>query len=116
MQCEVAGAGVEHGRPLQGIGIGAVKARHFRAEGLVGQPIRHAIVDGVDHPADGLAAIPQRGGSSDHLDPLRRQGIDGHSVIRPDLGHIEAADTVFQRTHPVGVETTNHRPARAGRE
>ena len=37
-------------------------------------------------------------------------------MVGADIGDIEAADAVFENSHPVGVEAPNHRPTGAGGE
>ena len=84
--------------------------------GFSGSVSRHAVVDRVDDAADGLAAVAQGRRAAHDLDALRRQRIDRHAVIGPDIGDIEAADAVFENAHAVGVEAADDGPAGAGRE
>src|SRR3546814_10789073 len=60
--------------------------------------VRHAAgyapVHDVDRAADRLAAEQKHGGAMQHLDPLRRQRIDGDGMIGRGVGDVDRADAV----------------------
>ena len=116
MDGERADAAVQQRRALARIRVGAVQTGELRRKGLVRQTRGNAVVDGVDDAADRLAAVAQRRRAADHLDSLRRQRIDRNSVVRTDVGDIEAADAVFERAHPIRIESANDGPAGSGCE
>src|SRR6185369_17783846 len=97
------------------VGAGAVTTGHFGIEGI-GHARGHSLANGIHYAADGLTAIAQRGRTTHHFDALGREGIDGHAVIGPDIGDVEAADAILEYTHTIGIHAADHWPARTGSE
>jgi len=86
------------------------------ADGFVGFFIRHAVVDDVDHAANGAAAVQQGGGAAQDLDPLGLRGFDAVGMVGADVGHIVVADAVFHDAHARPAQAADDWLADAGTE
>src|SRR6188768_2116487 len=89
------------------VGATVVATHHFGIETILRHARGHPLADGIDHTADGLAAISQGRRAAHHLDALRDEGIDGHAMIRPYVGNIETADAVFQHADTVCIHAAD---------
>lgn len=74
---------------------------------------RDAIVEGVDHPADGAAAIEQGCRAANDFNALDVDRVQWYCVIVRQRRSIQRADTITQNADAVAVLTANDRPARA---
>jgi hypothetical protein len=83
---------------------GSVAEFRAAAERMRGGGRGDAVVNHVDHAADGGAAIEQRGGAAQNLDALDEQRLDTDVVIGADIGGIERADAVVEHPHAVAAE------------
>ena len=98
MHRHVAGARIEPTGQHIAPGVTAVavlegSARSARHRG------RHAVVDHVDHAADGTAAVEQRGRPAQHLDAIGQHGLGGIGVIGAGIGGIAHGHAVLQHQH-----------------
>src|SRR4030095_5985083 len=75
-----------------------------------------AVVDRIDHAADRLTAVAQRGRPAQHLDLYGCQGIDRDRVVVAEIGSVVPPNTVFGDSDTRGGQSANHREARSRSE
>ena len=73
---------------------------------------RDAVVDHVDHAADGAAAVLQRRRAAQHLDAFGDQRVDRHRVVVAQRRRIGRRAAVLQDADAVAVLAADGRPAR----
>ncbi len=78
--------------------------------------VRDAVVEGVDHAADGVTAIQQGGRAADDFDAIDRHRVQGHGVVVGQRRGIQGADAVAQNADAVAVQAANDRSAGARAE
>jgi len=110
----VAGEGGEHAGALAGGGF--VAELGAAGEGGSGCGGGDAVVDDVDHTADGGAAVEERGGAAEDLDAVDKKRLDADAVVGADVGGIEGADAVVEHADAFAAEAADERTIRAGTE
>ena len=116
MDRDVAAAGIELHGTVAAIADAVEAAARFECNSVLRNRGGNAVVAGADHAADGLRAIAQRAGAANDLDALRRQWVDRHRMVFPQIGHVGGADAVLLGSHPEAAEAPDHRTARHRRE
>ncbi|MNM70209.1 hypothetical protein D3C81_818340 [compost metagenome] len=115
VQGEAAVTGLQLAGAAAG-GVGTAIAQFARPVNAVDGRGRDAVVEAVDHPADGVAAVEQCGRAADDFDALDGGRVQWHGVVIRQRRGIQGADTVAQDTDTVAVQTADHRAAGTGAE
>ena len=112
MKGKAGAAIIDHaaGHAFRGVGGAAGKELAARAFGDVEG---NAVVDGIHHAANGLAAVAQCAGAAQNLHFDGGQWINRHAVVAANVGGVMAADTVFRHPHARGVKAADHRASGA---
>ncbi|MNG90257.1 hypothetical protein D3C79_491460 [compost metagenome] len=97
-------------------GVGAAVAQFAGTVDAFDGAVGNAVVERVDHAADGVAAIEQGGGAANDLDPFDGDRIQRHGVVIRQRRGIEGAHAIAQDANAVAVQATDHRTAGAGTE
>ena len=112
VQSEVAVTGFELTGAAAG-GVGAAVAQLTRTVNAVDGGIGDAVVEGVDHAADGIAAIQQRRWAADDFNPLDGDRVQWHRMVIRQRRSIQRADAIAQDTNAITVQAADHRAAGA---
>ena len=92
-------------------------AMHRQAEDAGLQPlIRHAIVDRVDHAADGVRPVEQRRRPAHDFDGFEDERIDGDGMIRADRGNVGRVHAILQHANAIRRQTADDGTTRARRK
>ena len=75
-----------------------------------------AVVEGVDHATDGVAAVEQGGRATDDFDALNVDRIQWHGVVVGQRRSVQRAHAIAQNADPVAVQAANDRSAGARAE
>ncbi len=78
--------------------------------------IRDAVVEGVDHATDGVAAVEQGGRAADDLDAVDSDRVQRHGVVIGQRRGIQRADAIAQDANAVAVQAADYRAAGARAE
>jgi hypothetical protein len=110
----VAGEGGDDTRALAGGRfVAQLRAARERRSGRGGWD---AVVDDVDHAADGGAAVEQRRRTAQYLDALDQEGFDTDAVIGADAGGVKRAYAVVEHANAFAAEAADDRATGAGAE
>ena len=86
------------------------------AGGLGHRSARNAVVDRIDHAADGAAAVEQGRRPAQHLDTFDHQRVDRHRVVVAQARRVECDAGIAEQLDPVAVHAANDRPVGVGAE
>ena len=115
VQGEAAIAGFQLARTAAG-GVGAPVAQLAGTMNALHRRVGDAVVEGVDHPADGIATVEQGGRAAHDLDALDVHRVQWHGVVVRQRRGIQCTHAVAQDTDPVAVQAADHRAAGARAE
>ena len=74
----------------------------------------NAVVDDIDHAADGAAAVQQGRRAAQHLDAVHRQHLDRHRMVRAQGRSVGGGATVVEDAYPVAIEPPDDGTAGVG--
>ena len=83
------------------VGGASIAEEELAADGATRLRPRNTGIDDVHHAANRRRSEQQCRWSAQHLDPLRRQGVDRDGVIGTRRGKVEAADAVRENADAV---------------
>ncbi|MNP05433.1 hypothetical protein D3C76_973870 [compost metagenome] len=92
-------------------GVGATVAQFAGTVDAFDRCIRNAVVEGVDHATDGVAAVEQGGRATDDLDAVDGDRVQRHGVVVGQRRGIQGADAIAQDANAVAVQAADHRAA-----
>ena len=97
-------------------GVGAAVAQFTCTVNAVDGGSGDAVVKGIDHAADGVAAVQQGGRATDDFDALNVDRVQRHGVIVRQRRGIQRPDAVAQDANAVAIQAANDRSAGARAE
>ncbi len=110
VQGEGAVAGFQFAGAAAG-GVGAAVAQFTSTVNAFDGFGGDAVVEGIDHAADGAAAIEQGGRATHDFDAVDVDRVQRHGVVIGQRRGIQRADSVAQEANAVTILATNDRPA-----
>ncbi|MCY1410036.1 hypothetical protein D9M71_253990 [compost metagenome] len=116
---QVQGEGTVAGLQLAGAatgGVGAAVAQFTSTLNALDGRVRNAVVEGVDHAADGVTAIEQGGRAADDLDTVDADRVQRHGVVVGQRRGIQGANAIAQDANAVAIQATDYRAAGARAE
>ena len=115
LQSEGQAPGPEGGPDHPGaLVVGRAQARFAdRLDPTGGRARRHLLVDQIDRPADGAAAIDQGAGAAQNLDAFQQQRLAGDIVVGRHLRGVGQAGAVAEHPHARRGLAPDHWPAGA---
>ena len=72
---------------------------------------RNAVVDAVDDPTGGVAAIQQRSRAAQHFQPFGHQRVGAHRVVEAEVGRVGGHTAVVEQANAVAVQAADDGPA-----
>lgn len=97
-------------------GVGAAVTQFTGTVDALDRRVRDAVVEGVDHPANGVAAVKQGGRATDDFDALDGYRVQRHGMIVGQRRGIQGTDAIAQDTNAVAIQAADHRAAGARAE
>ena len=114
MHYEIAGACFDDGGAVAAVIHGAVAAAGLDQDAVDGDGGRDAVVDGVDHAADGLRAVAQASPAPGPPPPVPPPGDRWAPRDRRSSRNVARRQPVLLDAHPKTAQAANDRPAGAG--
>ena len=116
MDHEIIPAGLDDRRTVTAV-VNRAEAATGLDQDAVGRDRRgYPVVDGVDHAADGLRAVAQRGGPAHDFDLAGGQRVDGYGVVIAERRDITGGEPVLLGAYAKTAQAADDRPAGAGGE
>ncbi|MCY1224214.1 hypothetical protein D9M72_363600 [compost metagenome] len=116
MDRELAVAGLDQRAGIAGLVAADGAAGIHGAADAFDRLLGDAVVDHVDHAADGVAAVHQRRRAAHDLDAFGYQRIQRHRMVIGQGRGVDGAAAVLQHLDAVAIQAADHRAAGIGAE
>ncbi|MCY1350232.1 hypothetical protein D9M69_364600 [compost metagenome] len=116
MDRELAVAGLDQRAGIAGLVAADGAAGIHGAADAFDRLLGDAVVDHVDHAADGIAAVHQRRRAAHDLDAFGYQRIQRHRMVIGQGRGVDGAAAVLQHLDAVAIQAADHRAAGIGAE
>ena len=115
MQCKTAVARLKNDSTRL-FPLGAAEAAFNASVDTLYCRLRNAVIDDIDHTANGAAAVEQCRRSAHDFRAFDHQRIDRYRVVKTQRRGVQHADAVLQQADAVTIKAADHRTAGVGAE